>query len=78
MQDSPDRPDPRALLQAFIVSGRDEKAFLAVVAILQNHPPVAECAMETTPLQSASAMRSERRQQRKEGALAEEQGLSGQ
>ncbi len=108
MKDREDRPDPSALLEAFVASGRDERAFARLVEnlgglvyssalrragnsqlaeeITQNvfaimarkaeslrrHPSLTAWALETTRLQSASAMRSEKRRRRKVAALARE------
>jgi RNA polymerase sigma factor (sigma-70 family) len=108
LKDLDDRPDPRALLEAFVASNRSEKAFATLVGSLgglvytsalrrkqnsqlaeeisQNvfaimarkadalvrHPSLMAWIFEATRLQSANALRSEKRRQRKLAALASE------
>jgi RNA polymerase sigma factor (sigma-70 family) len=100
------RPDPRALLEAFLTSSRSEEAFAALVMCLSglvyssalrrtgnaqlaeevtqnvfaimarkasslvSHPSLEAWTLETTRLEAAAVMRSEKRQQRKLAALA--------
>jgi RNA polymerase sigma factor (sigma-70 family) len=107
---SANRPDPPRLLEAFVASGRCDKAFAALVgsldglvyssalrrtgnaqlaeevaqnvfaimarkaSSLRSHPSLTAWALKTTRLQSANAMRSERRRQRKLAALTSEAG----
>jgi RNA polymerase sigma factor (sigma-70 family) len=108
LKDQNDRPDPQALLGAFIASGQRERDFTTLVRelgglvyssalrrtqntqlaeeVMQNvfallarkakslhgHPSLTAWLHETTRLEASSAMRAEKRNQRKAAALAEE------